>query len=97
LNDDDLAIKSVLMSFIEATAINLSTLEDYISASDFDKIKDTAHKMAPMFKQIEATEIADVLTLLESKDYTKKEVKLVFEEVKPKIATLITALKKQLI
>lgn len=96
LSNDDEAVKSVLISFIETTSNNLFMLENHINANDSDKIKDTAHKMAPMFKQIEATEIAEVLTDLESKDYTKKEVKIIFKEVKPKIKTLLTAIKNQL-
>lgn len=96
LSNDKEAVKSVLISFVETTSNNLFMLENYVNANDFDKIKDTAHKMAPMFKQIEASEIAEILTSLESKDYTKKEMKIIFEEVKPKIKALLTAIKKQL-
>lgn len=97
LSNDDEAVKSVLISFVKTASNNLSLLENYINENDFDKIKETAHKMAPMFKQIEATEIAEVLTNLESKDYTEKELKSILKELSPKIKTLIIAIKKQLI
>jgi signal transduction histidine kinase/CheY-like chemotaxis protein len=96
LSNDDEAIKSVLISFVESTSNNLSILENYINGNDFDKIKETAHKMAPMFKQIEATEIAEVLNNLESKDYTEKELKNIIKELNPKIKTLVNAIEKQL-
>lgn len=96
LSNDDEAVKSVLASFVETTSNNLSMLENYINETDFDKIKETAHKMAPMFKQIQATEIAEVLTNLESKDYTEKELKSILKEINPKIKTLIKAIEKQL-
>jgi signal transduction histidine kinase/DNA-binding response OmpR family regulator len=96
LSNDNEAVKSVLTSFVETTSNNLSLLENYVNGNDFDKIKETAHKMAPMFKQIEATEIAEVLTNLESKDYTEKELKSILEELNPKIKTLVNAIEKQL-
>lgn len=94
-NDND-AVKSVLVSFVETTSNNLATLENHVNANDFNTIKDIAHRMAPMFKQIEATEIAEVLTNLESKDYTEKELKSIFKELNPKVKTLLAAIEKQL-
>lgn len=96
LNNDDEAVKSILISFIETTYNNLLLLENHIHANDFDKIKDTAHKMAPMFKQIETIEIAEILTNLESKDYSTSEAKIIFKDLKPKIKRLLTSIKKQL-
>lgn len=52
--------------------------------------------MAPMFKQIEAIEIAAILTDLESKEYTASELKLIFKEVQSKIKILFAAIEKQL-
>lgn len=94
-NDND-AVKSVLVSFVQTTSNNLVALENHVNANDFNKIKETAHKMAPMFKQIEATEIAEVLTNLESKDYTEKELKSILKELNPKVKTLLATLEKQL-
>ncbi|NDP27193.1 MAG: response regulator [Flavobacterium sp.] len=96
LGNDNEAVRSVLVSFVETTSHNLSVLENYLNANDFDKIKETAHKMAPMFKQIEAIEIASVLTNLESTDYTKKELKIILKELNPKIKTLINAIESNL-
>lgn len=96
LGNDNEAVKSVLTSFVETTSNNLSLLENYVNGNDFDKIKETAHKMAPMFKQIEATEIAEVLTNLESKDYSEKELRSILKGLDPKIKTLVKAIQKHL-
>jgi signal transduction histidine kinase/CheY-like chemotaxis protein/HPt (histidine-containing phosphotransfer) domain-containing protein len=96
LNNDNEAVKSVLISFIETTSTNLSLLKNYYNVNDFERIKETAHKMAPMFKQIEATEIAAILTNLESKDYTEKELGNILKELNPKIKNLLIAIEKQL-
>lgn len=94
LSNDKEAIKSVLNSFVKTTANNLAQLEIHINKNDFDKIKETAHKMAPMFKQIEAFEIAEILTDLESKNYTEKELKSILKKINPKIKILIKAIQK---
>lgn len=96
LSNDNEAVKSVLVSFVETTYNNLSVLENHLKTDDFDKIKKTAHKMAPMFKQIEAVEIATILTNLESNDYTKKELKIILKELDPKIKTLLNAIENKL-
>ena len=96
LDHDIEAVKSILISFVETTSRNLSLLENALSTTDFDKIKATAHKMAPMFKQIQATEIASILNDLESKELTKKELEPIIKALNPKIKTLLEAIEKQL-
>lgn len=97
LSNDDEAVKSVLTSFSASTSENLAALENYVNANNFDKIKETAHKMVPMFKQIEALEIAEILSDLELKEYSAKELKSILKELHPKIKTLLIAIEKQLI
>lgn len=96
LNHDNEAVKNVLASFMETTISNLAILENQINTNDKEAVKATAHKMAPMFKQIEAIEIADILTNLESKEYTTSELELIFKEVQSKIKILFAAIEKQL-
>lgn len=96
LNHDNEAVKNVLVSFMESTVNNLAILENQINIDNKEAVKATAHKMAPMFKQIEAIEIAAILTDLESKEYTASELKLIFKEVQSKIKILFAAIEKQL-
>jgi signal transduction histidine kinase/DNA-binding response OmpR family regulator len=94
LNNDEEAVKSVLISFIESTKNNLSVLKTAIKTNDFDTIKATSHKMAPMFKQIEANEIAQVLNNLEANDYATTTLESLFEKVNQEIDVLINAIEK---
>lgn len=96
LNHDNEAVKNVLVSFMESTVNNLAILENQINIDNKEAVKATAHKMTPMFKQIEAIEIAVILTDLESKEYTTSELKLIFKEVQSKIKILFAAIDKQL-
>ncbi|WP_140485601.1 hybrid sensor histidine kinase/response regulator [Flavobacterium sp. GSA192] len=95
LKNDEEAIQTVLESFMNTTNSNLILLENAIQAVEHQKIKELAHKMAPMFKQIEATEIAAILDLLETHEFSKTELATRFTDLKFKINELFTALEKQ--
>lgn len=94
LKEDNEAIKTVIQSFITSTNSNLFMLENSIKTADYARIKQVAHKMAPMFKQIEATEIAGILNNLEFKDYSDAELQAIYLDLKSKIKTLLRNLEK---
>lgn len=94
LNNDNEAVKSVLYSFIESTKSNIVTLENAVAKYDLVNIKATAHKMAPMFKQIEANAIARVLNNLETNNFTSDELAPLFDKLKQNIHSLIIAIEK---
>nr|WP_288834457.1 hybrid sensor histidine kinase/response regulator [uncultured Flavobacterium sp.] len=96
LKNDEEAIKTVLESFMNTTNSNLIILENAIQAAEYQKIKELSHKMAPMFKQIEATEIAAILDLLETHEFSKTELATRFSDLKFKIKELFTALGKEI-
>lgn len=96
LKNDSEAIKSVIESFISSTYSNLFLLENTIQTADYEKIKEVAHKMNPMFKQIEATDIAAILDQLESQQYNETELAAHFSNLKTKIQQLITELEKMI-
>lgn len=96
LKNDREALKTVLQSFINTTNSNLILLENAIEIAEDKKIKELAHKMAPMFKQIEATEIASILNLLETHDFSKTELATHFSDLKVKIGELFAALEKEI-
>ena len=94
LNNDSIAIKNIIDSLITTTNSNLSQLKNNIQELDYQKVKQVAHKMAPMFKQIEATEIASILTVLELEDLNEPELKKYFSSLESKIRFLFTEIKK---
>lgn len=96
LKDDNEAIKNVISSFINSTNSNLFLLENTIETLDQNKIKEIAHKMNPMFKQIQAYEIGVILNKLETINYKPEELNTLFATLKAKIKALILLLEKEL-
>ena len=94
LNHDEVDVKNILTSFVGSTKNNLILLGSYVHSNDFEKIKSIAHKMVPMFKQIEANEIATSLTNLEINDYNSTEVKVIYKNLEPQINLVLTAIEK---
>ena len=94
-NDKD-ALKTVVQSFINSTNSNLFILENTIQTLEHEKIKEVAHKMAPMFKQIEATEIAVILKKLESEEYNETELPTLFLDLKSKVRNLLIVLENSI-
>lgn len=94
LKDDKEAIKTVLESFITSTNSNLFILENSIQTLEHEKIKQVAHKMTPMFKQIQAFEIAVILNSLELQDHNEAELASLFSNLKSKIAALFIEIEK---
>jgi signal transduction histidine kinase/CheY-like chemotaxis protein len=89
------ALTEVLESFMASTKENLSNLERVISEENFVEIKNIAHKMGPMFKQIQANEISGILDQLELDDFTIAAIKIHSKNLKDKIDLLFTLLEKE--
>lgn len=94
LKNDSEAIKTVLESFITSTNSNLFILENNIQKAEHEKIKQLAHRMAPMFKQIEATEIASILDQLELQEQNETQLATHFSNLESKIKILFTELER---
>ncbi|MCG9792134.1 hybrid sensor histidine kinase/response regulator [Flavobacterium algicola] len=96
LNNDQEAIKSVIESFMESTNDNLINLETAIYDLEREQMQSVAHKMAPMFKQIEAKEIAAILNAIELNQYQEQELTTVIADLKVRIKKLFIELQKVL-
>ena len=92
LNNDNEAVNAVLTSFIESTTTNMTLLYEAIEGSDFDAVKTVAHRMAPMFKQIEATDSATILTNLEINDHSQPELIALFKTLEENVNLLVKAI-----
>lgn len=96
LNNDKDEIRSVIESLFDTTKTNLIVLQENVAFSNFDMIKQVAHKMGPMFRQIEANEIAGILRILETSDLNKSEISDYYLNLETKINYLFTEIKKVL-
>ncbi|MEN2415774.1 hybrid sensor histidine kinase/response regulator [Flavobacterium mesophilum] len=92
LANDKNALNDVLKSFIESTNENLAYLEIAIKDENKAEINAIAHRIAPMFKQIEATEIAGILLNLEKNDFEIAAIKDIYTDLKAKITSLFAIL-----
>ena len=88
LPNDKNALQDFLDLFIQSTNSNLYDLENAVFDNNFLDIKAIAHKMNPVFKQIQAVAIAKILDDLENNDLTIAEIDLKLIDLKNKIQEL---------
>ena len=63
--NDPHALKMIVQNFIESTQENCAALNLAAAENDLKKLSETAHKMIPMFRQMEVHSIVDLLEPLE--------------------------------
>ncbi|WP_264553192.1 hybrid sensor histidine kinase/response regulator [Flavobacterium sp. N2038] len=97
LGNDTTALKDVLKSFVESSNENLAALENAISEKNIIEIKAIAHRITPMFKQIEARKIGEILKTLESTDFELSEAKVIYKDLKKQIDSLFESLEKEIV
>lgn len=95
LANDKEALQEVLKTFIKTTKENLIALENSILNKDTIEINAVAHRMSPMFKQINASEISEILNDLEQNKYSDTNLEIAFNKLKTKINTLLLTLEKE--
>jgi len=97
MSNEDNALNELLLLFKETTIENLVLLEEGIAKKNELNIKNIAHRMAPMFKQIEAHEIHSIIHDFENKEASYEEMEVNFQSVKEKIKALFFLLDKEII
>lgn len=96
LADSDEDLKELLTTFIKNTKENLIPLENAIAENNILEIKEISHRMCPMFKQIQAYDITEILDDLELKDLPLESSIALFKEVKNRIRSLFILIEKDL-
>ncbi|MET3027375.1 ATP-binding protein [Flavobacterium sp. UW10123] len=96
LGQDESALKEVLKSFIETTLENIELLKIAIKEQNHDEIKSIAHRIAPMFKQIQANKIGELLKDLEKEDLNTIDVNATYTDLDEKIRVLFEDLKQEI-
>ena len=97
LGHDESALKEVIKSFIESSIENLEILETAIDEKNTEEIKSIAHRIAPMFKQIEARDIGTILKTLEQNNLETADLKDIYIALKAKTTKLFTALEQEIV
>ena len=81
LGDNEEAINEVLNTFISATESNIVQLKLAASRTDYEQIQQLAHKMLPMFRQLQIHELITVLEDLEVLDTVRKNPRAVQKKI----------------
>ncbi|WP_347050946.1 hybrid sensor histidine kinase/response regulator [Flavobacterium olei] len=97
LGFDEDALKEVIRSFIESSIENLELLEQAITDKNIEEIKSIAHRIAPMFKQIQANEIGEILKKIEKDLYPVSDLRNVYQDLITKTAILFESLKQEIL
>jgi signal transduction histidine kinase/DNA-binding response OmpR family regulator len=97
LGNDKEALHDILKQFIESSGKNLLYLESAVKGKNILEVNAVAHRMAPMFRQIEAQEIDKILKLLEKSDLKNSDLDNLFDSLKTKTDLLFTALNKEIV
>lgn len=96
LTNDKEALQEVLKTFVKTTKENLVALEESVANKDTTEINAIAHRIAPMFKQINAIEISKILSDLEQNKYSDADLETIFSELKTKINSLLLILEEEI-
>lgn len=68
---DPEVLRQILESFISTGKQNAVLLKQYLQEENYNAISELSHKMLPLFRQLEAYDIAELLTQLEQKDFAR--------------------------
>lgn len=95
LGEDPESIAPVITAFIESSKSNLADLRKAIAKRDIKNVNRVAHKMLPMCRQLQTSEIISILDKMEKPEFEKssgvvwdslfKILKNKFEELLPKL------------
>lgn len=97
LGHDNDALKDILKAFMASSNENFTALENAIAEENIADIRAISHRIAPMFKQIEAREIGAILKILEQNDLEIEQVKDIYQDLKIKRDLLFNALQQEII
>jgi CheY-like chemotaxis protein len=89
--NDPKSLKVIIETFITSAKENCEVLQIATKEKDEQSIVETAHKMIPMLKQIEAYHIVEILDNLEDRKYAGnwKEIELQITNVNSEVTILI--------
>ncbi len=97
LGNDINAISDILKTFITETTVNTGLLKNAILNNNTTEVQNIAHRMLPMFRQLETKDIIPILEELEEQTNTEKSILLnIFADLKNKITALKLALESYL-
>ena len=95
-DNDPEATQKILRSFVSETRKHLQELKEYADEKQMKKSAGLAHKMLPMFRQLETEEIIRILQTLERDSLTFGESEKLTREIIEKTQLLLQTLEMDL-
>ena len=65
-------LRQILVSFISTGKQNVTLFRQYLDDENYNAVSELSHKMLPMFRQLEAYDVAELLFQMEEKDFARK-------------------------
>lgn len=100
LGDDQNAINEVLLIFKKDTAENLQQLRTAATNIDIGQLNKTAHKMLPMFRQLEvytAIPILEIFEVLKTDEFSNQQLEEKYQELQKEINILTEVLSEEIL
>lgn len=96
LENEKEAVKLIVESFFTSSKTDIEVLNNAFTNNDIETVKQTAHKMLPMFRQLKINEIVDKLILLEQKttDLSAEEMQNTITAITDKTPLIIKEIEK---
>ena len=96
LGNDPVALRDVIKSFIGSSKENLVFMKKAIAERNIAEINAIAHRIAPMFKQIQANEIGKILKDLERNEFENDDLDIMYDSLKTQTKVLFKSLKEEI-
>ncbi len=99
LGDDTDTINSVLQTFLMDTDENAKLLKKAVAQKDYDAVTKTAHKMLPMFRQLQVNKSVQILEAMEvanAETYPLEKLENEFSVLEKLINELVAALEEKI-
>lgn len=91
---DDNSTRMILQSFVASSKQNLAYLKLYHEQGNHPMLSNMAHKMLPLFKNLEVNEVIPILEQMEEKELETQEWDSKTAEVIQKVEQLIATIQK---
>lgn len=95
LGNDNEGLSVFLNQFIESSKRNMVYLEKAIDEKNTSEMNTIAHRIAPMFRQIEAREIGEILKSLEENNVENIDIENLLDALKTKTDLLFKAIQQE--
>ncbi len=95
LENDKSAIKQIIDSFVTNATADTERLQKAFSEKDFTEVRNIAHKMLPMFRQLKMQKCIDLLIVLERSilEISESEIKSLIEQTVTAVGNSLEELK----